>query len=267
MDIKESSRSIASFLDLQRNPVGIKFLFSKESFDVFPAAASDYKFTYCTGIKMASLGKKVKMHEGHHACSGGASALGFLTPTEDTLSGERRQKIGCYGSIEASKKVTEEMIYCQRKPYGIGLMPLAEYDDAPDVVLMVVSSYNAMRIIQGYSYHHGFCEGLKTVGLQAVCHDCTSFPFETGHMNMTLFCSGTRMIAHWGRDEIGIGIPWKYWEDIVDGVEKTINPFERDKDKKEIIKRIEKNQIEKDSSEIQLGKNYDDGCYIGGRVK
>ena len=208
MDIKESSRSIASFLDLQRNPVGIKFLFSKESFDVFPAAASDYKFTYCTGIKMASLGKKVKMHEGHHACSGGASALGFLTPTEDTLSGERRQKIGCYGSIEASKKVTEEMIYCQRKPYGIGLMPLAEYDDAPDVVLMVVSSYNAMRIIQGYSYHHGFCEGLKTVGLQAVCHDCTSFPFETGNMNMTLFCSGTRMIAHWGRDEIGIGIPW-----------------------------------------------------------
>lgn len=122
-----------------------------------------------------------------------------------------------------------------------------------------------MRIIQGYSHFHGYTTNLQTVGLQAVCQDLTTYPYNTQDINITFLCPGTRLVANWQQDELGIGIPTKFWNDAVEGVVKTTNPFERDSRKRAIIERMDKNGI--DSSGIELGKNYDTGSYTGGFVE
>lgn len=72
-----------------------------------------------------------------------------------------------------------------------------------------------MRIIQGYSHFHGYTTNLQTVGLQAVCQDLTTYPYNTQDINITFLCPGTRLVANWQQDELGIGIPTKFWNDAV----------------------------------------------------
>jgi uncharacterized protein (DUF169 family) len=121
-----------------------------------------------------------------------------------------------------------------------------------------------MRIIQGNGYFNGYTNNLKTVGLQAVCHDLTTYPYNTKDINITFLCPGTRLVADWQIDEIGMGIPFEKWFKVVEGIKETANPFERDNKKRDIEKRLVENGL--DSTEIIFNQNYDDGSYSGGKV-
>ena len=77
------------------------------------------------------------------------------------------------------------------------------YDEEPDVVLVVTNSYNGMRIVQGYTHVFGYNTSFKIAGNQAICSECTAFPFESNDINVSLLCSGTRYKAKWGDEEIG----------------------------------------------------------------
>ena len=57
---------------------------------------------------------------------------------------------------------------------------------------------------------------------------------NTKDINITFLCPGTRLVADWQADEIGIGIPFEKWNQVVAGVKETANPFERDTNKKGI---------------------------------
>lgn len=150
------------------------------------------------------------------------------------------------------------------RTYGVAVMPLEMFEVEPDVVVQVGSSYNIMRIIQGHGYFNGYTNNLRTVGLQAVCQDLTTYPYNTGDINISLLCPGTRLVADWVPNEIGIGIPFAKWYEVVEGVKQTTNAFERNKNKEAIIKRLEERGL--DASEIKLNENYDDGSYSGGKI-
>ena len=60
-------------------------------------------------------------------------------------------------------------------------------------------------------------------------------------INITLLCPGTRLVANWQENEIGIGIPFEKWYEIVEGVKQTTNPFERNKEIRKVLKRDLKN--------------------------
>ena len=61
-----------------------------------------------------------------------------------------------------------------------------------------------------------------------------------------------------------MGIPFKKWNEVVQGVKETTNPFERNKKKEGIKQRLKENEL--DNSHIKLNENYDDGSYTGGKV-
>ncbi len=265
MDIKTSVDLIESYLDLDRKPVGIKFFTEKEEFDNFTVDQRERKVTYCNSVQLASKGQSMKLTKENQGCPNGAFALNFTDVPDPIASGMGRTKKGIYENQEISKKINDDMIFMKDRTYGIAVMPLENFESEPDVVIVVGSSYNIMRIIQGNGYFNGYTNNLRTVGLQAVCQDLTTYPYNTDDINISLLCPGTRLVADWVPDEIGVGIPFKKWFEIVEGVKQTTNPFERNKNKEAIKSRLEERGL--DSSELKFNENYDDGSYSGGKIE
>ena len=264
MDIKSSVNLIESYLDLDRKPVGIKFFFDKDEFENFKIPQRDRKVTYCNSVQLASKGTSMKLTKENHGCPNGAMALKMKDVPEPMANGKGRFSKNIYKDVEVSKSISDEMLFLEEEPVGIIVMPLENYNEDPDVVIVVSKSYNIMRMIQGHGYFNGYTNNLKTVGLQAVCHDLTTYPYNTKDINISLLCPGTRLVADWKEDEIGIGIPFEKWNEVVEGVKQTTNPFERDEKKKGIEARLKERGL--DVSGIKFNENYDDGSYSGGKI-
>lgn len=264
MNIKESVDLLESYLELDRKPVGIKFFFNHDEFKNFEVCQRDRKLTYCNSVQLASKGQSMKLTKENQACPNGAMALNFIDLAEPIANGKGRFSKNIYNNVEISKGINDHMEFIKERIVGVSVMPLENYQEDPDVVIVVSKSYNIMRMIQGHGYFNGYTNNLRTVGLQAVCQDLTTYPYNTKDINISLLCPGTRLVADWEMDEIGIGIPFERWNEIVQGVIETTNPFTRDDKKKVIIKKLEEKGL--DSSGIVLGKNYDDGSYTGGKI-
>lgn len=263
MNIKESVKLFDTYLDMERRPVGILFFKDEESYQKFEIPERTSKVTYCNAVNLASKGENIKIRKAHQGCVNGRTAFGFTPVPPPIASGKGRLSKNIYNDLETSKSVSDEMLFLKEDAiFGMALMPLENFNVEPDVVVIISKAYNIMRIVHGYSYFHAYSPTFKTVGLQAVCHDLTTLPYETDGINITFLCPGTRLMANWHPDEMGIGMSWKYWYEIVEGIIQTTNPFERNNKKREIIKKLKKNNI--DSSTIELNKNYDTGTYLGG---
>lgn len=266
MTIEESTKWIYTLLELDYKVVGIKFLFDKGEYDLFPAKEHTHRMSYCTVVKKASDGECQKVRQDHQACPGGSVALGFTKPNDDNISGRRRYLQKTYCNMGISRKVSKNMVYCEHTLYGIAVMPLEKYDIEPDVVIIVCNPFNAMRISQGYAYKYGHIENIKFAGMQAICQECTSLPYENDQLNISMLCSGTRMLGRWREDELAVGMPFRYLLDIVEGIKNTVNPLERNKNKKIIEKKLIDNQLN-GQLEILFNENYDDNIYQGGKVE
>lgn len=264
MKLKKSVKLIESYLELDRKPVGIKFFFHKDKLDNFQLDQRNHRITYCNSVQLASKGQSMKLTGENQACPNGAMALNFIDAPNPISNGKGRFSKNIYENIEISKSINDNMEFLEEKPVGIVVMPLENYKENPDIVIVVSKSYNIMRMIQGHAYFNGYTNNLKTVGLQAVCQDLTSYPYNTKDINISLLCPGTRLVADWEMDEIGIGIPFDKWNEIVKGVIETTNPFVRDDKKKIIINKLDKNNL--DFSAIKLNQNYDNGSYTGGEI-
>jgi len=265
MDIKLSVDLIESYLDLDRKPVGVKFFFSKEEFDNFNIPQRDRKVTYCNSVQLASKGKAMKLTKENQGCPNGAMALKMREIPEPMASGKARFSKNIYHDVETSKSISDQMLFLKEEPYGYAVMPLDMFELDPDIVIVISKPYNIMRLIQGHGYFNGYTNNLRTVGLQAVCQDLTTYPYNTQDINISFLCPGTRLVADWKEHEIGIGIPFEKWYEIVEGVKQTTNPFERNKNKEGIKKRLEERGL--DASDIKFNWNYDDGSYSGGKIE
>lgn len=264
MEIKDSVDLIESYLDLDRKPVGVKFFFDKDEFDNFEIPQRDRKITYCNSVQLASKGSSMKLTKENQGCPNGAFALKMKDVPEPIANGKGRFSKNIYKDIETSESINDDMLFLKEEPAGIVVMPLENYKEEPDVVIVVSKSYNIMRMLQGNAYFNGYTNNLRTVGLQAVCQDLTTYTYSTQDINISLLCPGTRLVADWQLDEIGIGVPFKKWNEVVEGVKETANPFERDKNKEAIERRLKERGL--DSSNIKFNENYDDGSYSGGKI-
>lgn len=266
MTINESAKWLDILLQLERKPVGIKFLLTKEDYDAFQARENKHRMSYCTVVKRAGNGICQKIHKGHNACIGGAIALGLEKPSQENVSGRRRLHQGAYRDLGVCRNISKNMVFCEHTTYGVAVMPLEAYDVEPDVVLIICNPFNAMRITQGYSYKNGHASNIKLSGMSAICQECTSLPYEENQINLSLLCSGTRMLAQWNKDEMAIGMPFRLYLDTIEGLKSTVNPLERNLEKKRIEEKL-LTECLADKLEIKYNKNYDDNAYKGGLVE
>lgn len=255
-----------SLIDLKRKVVGIKFLFDEEEYSEFDADTTNKMMPYCTMVRNATQGEGVKANIHNFACLSAARALGLMEINNDVISGRVHNKMGIYTDLTVSRSIAKDMVYCKHKVYGIGIKPLEDYTVNPDIILVITNPLNAMRIIQGNAYNNGQSKHIKVAGMQAVCQECTSYPYEINDINISMMCSGTRHVAQWNDDELAIGIPFNKFKSIVDGIKNTVNPMERNSRKKNIEKNLVDNKLES-LINIEYNKNYYTGIYTGIKVK
>jgi uncharacterized protein (DUF169 family) len=268
MNIKENADWLGVLLDIKRKPVGVKFFLSEEEYKNFDATENTHILPYCIVVKRAGEGISQKINKGHSGCMGSAWALGLAEPTKEVLSGQRRLNYGTYKDMGICRKISKNMIYCQHDTYGLAVMPLEEFKEDPDIVIMVTNPFNGMRIAQGYAYNHGHVDNIKFSGMQAICQECTSLPYEESRINFSMLCSGTRMLANWQEDELGVGMPYRIFLDVIEGLKNTMNPLERNINKKKIEDRFKESGLNlNEELNIIYNSNYDDKVYKGGLVK
>lgn len=262
IEATESNEWLEILLDLKRKPVGVRFLFDKDDYEKVDAPVKEGTIPYCTVIRNASVGKSLKLNLEHFACLSAARALGLMENDADSMSGKRHSDMGVYENVLVSRNIAKDMVYCKHSVYGIEIRPLEEYKDYnPDIIIMVTSPYNAMRVTQSHAYSQGQLKNIKMAGMQAVCQECTSYVYETNEINISMLCSGTRCVSQWSKDELGIGIPFQQIDSIIYGLVNTLNPMENNEDKKLIEKKLKSSGKSLDF-EIEYNKNYYTGVFL-----
>lgn len=241
-------------LELERKIVGVKLVHSKQEYDKFEGKELKSPLSYCVGVKTAMNGTPIKLTQSTSGCAGSSRALGLIEATEDFYNGKGGYNLGLYKNQDISASVSKQIKICPSKTYGIIMKPLELFEAEPDVVLIVANSKNVMRIIQGYTYMYGIQPNYSLTGNQAVCVECTSYPIMTDHINISLFCSGTRFLAKWKDTEMAVGIPYDKFSQVIEGVRLTVNAVEVDNRKIEIKDKLEK--LGYDGSEIIFNQTY-----------
>lgn len=122
-----------------------------------------------------------------------------------------------------------------------------------DIVIIIDTPYTIMRIVQGYTYNYGVAKNIRFAGNQGVCSELTARPYEENDINISLLCSNTRFSCKWEDGEMGVGMPYKIFLNVIQGVLQTLNPTEHDYKKEEIIKKSTENNLDLN---VVLGKNY-----------
>lgn len=102
-----------------------------------------------------------------------------------------------------------------------------EQDIVPDVVVLSVRPVELTRLIQGYWFLTGERVNASMGGLRMVNSDLIARPYLTGEINTSPYCLGARLIAEFGPDRMGVGLPWNKFQTVVEGIEasRTGYPF------------------------------------------
>ncbi len=257
--IHEALEKADCALQLKRKIVGVRFLFDADEFAQADAQPLTTKMPYCVMVKRAMLGHAIKVVFDDFGCRASARALGIMAPDEFFSSGRHYRRLGLYRDLVVAKNIRQNMSICQHQAHGIMVKPLAACSSAPDIVLLIGTPYQAMRVVQAYTYQFGYHTSFKMSGNQAICSECTAYPFESNSINISMLCAGTRFMAGWGDDELAIGFPFNRFLPIIDGLYATLNPTEPDRKKTRIEARLREHS--RTDLTLEYGKNYYTGLY------
>lgn len=245
--MKKLSKNVENFklaLGLERDLVGVKFLFNEGEFDKAESKAIKGKMPYCVMVRKAMLGYDMKVTKENSGCSGADNALGIQPISEELMTGRLYRDKNFYNDLLTSRNIIKNATRFDFKTHGIEIKPLEQFNYSADVVLIMCNPYQAMRIMQSYSYVFGGEHSIKTVGNQAVCSESTANPYETNSINASFLCSGTRYNNRWKDDELMIGVPFNKFEKLSEAVHITVDTFESDEKKREIEERFKKEDID-----------------------
>ncbi len=103
--------------------------------------------------------------------------------------------------------------------------PDFEEEMSPDVVICDIRPVELTRFIQAWQYHSGERLEFSIGGLRAINSDLIARPYLTGKINMSPYCLGSRLIAQYDPDRMGLGIPYSLFERLVVGMEDSRNGF------------------------------------------
>lgn len=244
VEFKMACERLQASLKLERQPVGVKFLFTEQDYLEEETPQLRVKTPYCVMVKMASKGFAYKTTLELSKCGGGTRALGLEPPSEAFMTGEEYHTFGIYKDLEISRQVARQLTFCSRRTWGVVTKPLSDFKEIPDVVLLTTTPYNAMRIIQGYTYTFGALDNFKMAGNQAVCAEATAYPYERNTLNVSMLCAGTRYLSGWNEEEMAVGVSGKRFIGLSDGIYYSVNGAENNQKKAHILEELKNRGLE-----------------------
>nr|WP_312215828.1 DUF169 domain-containing protein [Clostridioides sp.] len=244
--IKDYCEDLNCILYMQRKPVGVKLLFTEDEYNDIDWREPGSQLAYCCMVEKATRGMSFRARLKHINCDGGTTALALEPSTPRIESGAEYFSYNLYATQAAARRVREGVkgLYRTGAPtYGIAVGPLEDFEITPDVVILIVNPYQAMRLQQGYVYHTGERINSTLAAMQGICSEVTVEPYIEGRMNISTLCPSTRFLAKWKSEEMAIGLPFERFTSTVEGVLATLNTTDNVDKKEEIAIRFkEKNK-------------------------
>lgn len=228
-NIKAALDQLRETIHLEKEPVAITLLFTKEEYDAYPAEAMKAKAPYCVMVKAAAVnGKGVKTTLANHACDGATTALALEPSTDEIESGRTYFSYNLYSSVATARRLRKKVALLDVKDgvtYGVAVVPLSQCEKTPDVIISVCNPYQAMRMVQGYEYFTGIKPVIDMGAMGAMCSEVTVYPYVSGEMNVSVMCPSTRMLCKWEESDLLVGIPYELFQTISDGVVATVMEY------------------------------------------
>lgn len=254
----ELARRLYCAIDWPRKVVGIRFLFTKEEFDLANATNLQKPIHYCQMVNAATHGNAVKGSEDAQGCPAAAIALGIKVPDEFQRSGRRAFANCLYHDQVTAKQSRDRQTICDHRAFGVLVKPLEQYGGnelPPHIVHVITNPYYAMRIIQGYTYYYGIKTDFKMSGLQAMCSESTAYPYMSNDINLSMLCGGTRDVCKWKDNELNVSIPYSKLALTIEGTLRTMNLEDPDTKKNIARSKLKANNMY-DEFPLENGFNY-----------
>lgn len=217
---EELSTKLKTILKLKGSPVAVKLVNGKEE---IPAGMQEIteKLRHCEMVQKARSGSAFYATKDHHACAGGAGALGVMETPEKIKTGEFYFGLGRFKTLEAAKKTMDAVPRTGKHFFATMYAPLEKASFKPDVIVIIGDPNQMLRIAQANVYEGGR-NIVSFAGIQSLCADAVAQVYNTGEINATFGCDGSRKYAKIANDELIIGIPADKLENIVAVLEKIV---------------------------------------------
>lgn len=223
--IDQCIHTLKEVIGLEKEPVAITLLFTKEDYDNYPVEETKFPTAYCVMVKNAAVnGKVMKCRLEHHRCDGATTAFALEPSTEKIESGREYFSYNLYSSVAVARRLRESIKSLHRMPvstYGLAIMPLSACTQPPDVIVCMANALQSMRFVQGYEYFTGKKTAIDMGAMQGMCSELTVSPYLTGELNVSVLCPSTRMLCKWTENDMAVGIPFELFEMITEGVVAT----------------------------------------------
>lgn len=205
-------------LGLKGSPVAVKLVKTPREIPESYKKMNEKK-RHCEFVQDARL----KGNEGYatsreHLCKGGAGVMGIEPIPESVVTGSMYYKLGNFETAEGALETVNAIPKLEENYYASLYAPLESAEFEPDVVILILTPKQALKVSQGYLRKKGGRISSDYSGIQSLCADAVAAVKERGIPNMTLGCNGSRKFAEIADEEVIIGLPPENLEDVVEAL-------------------------------------------------
>lgn len=242
---------VSKALGLENKILGLRFLVLEKEYN--DSLAKEHEgLSLCSLVKLACQGKSVKCNASTIGCDDAAYAIGLKEVPEYVYSGRKEFEDRKYLSKSIAFQVQNEKKYIPHEIYGAIISPLEEIEN-PDLVIVIATAKDMMRLTQGYSRYYGVNKNLLSIGVQGICSELVSKPFMNNDLNISLLSNCCRKLTDFSAGCMGASFPIHLAENIFKGILETVNLTENNIPKKKILERLDS----PDELGFEIVMNYD----------
>ena len=229
------AHALRTVLLLASEPVGVRVIRDLAEYARCPVTAPSEPLHYCSAVRRATRGESLKLRLSDISCDTSPRTLGLEAGFFDDDFIESYVTGGLYADRLRADLVLSSVAVLPPHTVGVLVRPLGEFcaDEPPDVALMSMTPYAAMRLTQAAAFA-GHRVRNEPIGMHGICAECTAQPILSGEISVSLLCSGTRYVADWEETELGVGVPSALLPDVVDGLWDSVRRYECDDRKSRI---------------------------------
>ncbi|MGB9937804.1 MAG: DUF169 domain-containing protein [Methanobacterium sp.] len=218
MSYEELVKELNGLIGLKGSPIAVKLVKSAEEIPESYKKIGEKK-RHCEFVQDARLkGNKGYATSEEHLCKGGAGVMGIEAIPESVASGGMYYKLGNFETADGALDTVNAIPKVNENYYASLYAPLETAEFDPDVVILILTPKQALKVSQAYLRKKGGRISSDYSGIQSVCADAVAAVKERGIPNMTLGCNGSRKFAGIADEEVIIGLPPENLEDIVEAL-------------------------------------------------
>ncbi|WP_406678338.1 DUF169 domain-containing protein [Neomoorella carbonis] len=220
MDNQQLASIYKDILALRWEPVAVRLLRPGEA---IPAGVTEPTATlrHCQAIIAARRGWSLYMPPRRHACPDGAAIMGLIPMPPKLQSGELYLLFKKLPTLECARKMIVVRPCFPAGSYEATMVaPLSKANFEADVVIFTLWPEQAMWLCCAQSYNSGERQSFNTSGYNSTCADLTVQPMQTGKMNISFGCYGSRAASDISDFELYLSLPAAQLEIVARSLQK-----------------------------------------------